>query len=246
MNACIPDGFEQVRERRIVILVRSDARQWLLPLLRSAAGEGAPVAARPLVGGRGGAVRVRVNADEVVLRSCRRGGLPAWVLRQTYFGCAPRPFLEVGVLETLRRQGVPVVEAMGACVRWLAPGCYRGWVVTRYVSGAKSLWDWAAGPAEQWDRAGVWRAAGQAIRQLHDAGVRHPDLNLRNVLLCPGGDTPTVLLVDFDRPRFPVFRPAAADLRRLERSARKLDPQGQWVTPADLGALRAAYGEGAP
>ena len=228
------------------MLVRSAARDWLVPLLLAGVRDPGAVAARPLAGGRGGTVHVRVNAHEVVVRSYRRGGLPAWVLRDTYFGCRPRPFREIGALDTLRRRGVPVVEPMGACVHWLLPGCYKGWIATRYVPGARSLWDWATDTASSWDRRSVWRAVGRAIRQLHDAGARHPDLNLRNVLLASGTDAPMVWLVDFDRPCLSGGRPPEADLLRLERSARKLDPRGQWVTAAHLTDLHAGYAGAAP
>jgi hypothetical protein len=55
-----------------------------------------------------------------------------------------------------------------------------------------------------------------------------------------------VWLVDFDRPGLWGGRGPQADLLRLERSARKLDPQRQWVTPGDLADLRRAYGGAAP
>ncbi|MFI5397368.1 MAG: lipopolysaccharide kinase InaA family protein [Candidatus Binatia bacterium] len=239
----IPDGFERVREDRTWVLVRSDAREWLVPLLMKVGCGGAGYDMRILPGGRGGAVVVRIDAHEVVLRSCRRGGVPARVLRDTYFGRTPRPFRELCMLETLRRGGVPVVEGMGACVRWLAPGCYKGWIATRYIPDACTLWEWASGGVGQWQRPAVWRLVGKAIRRLHDAGARHPDLNLHNVLLCPGTEAPTVLLVDFDRPQWSGFRGPDADLARLRRSARKLDPQGSRVTPADLGDLLVGYRE---
>ena len=242
----IPDGFEHVREERTSILVRSDAREWLVPLLMAGDRGWAGYAMRALPGGRGGAVVVRVDEHEVVLRTCRRGGLPARVLHDTYFGWTPRPFRELCLLETLRRGGVPVVEVVGARVRWLVPGCYKGWIVTRYVRDACTLWEWVCGGDGQWQRPAVWRLVGKAIRRLHDAGSRHPDLNLRNILLCPGTEAPTVLLVDFDRPLWSGVHGPDADLVRLRRSARKLDPQGSRVTAADLEDLLAGYGEASP
>jgi len=242
----IPDGFEQVRAPGIVMLVQSEAREWLAPLLLAGAHDLDALDTRPLAGGRGGAMQLQVNAHDVVLRSCRRGGFPARILRDTYFGCRPRPFRELAALNTLRRRGVPVVEALGACVRWVLPGCYRGWVATRYVPGATSVWDWATGTPGAWDRRTVWRAVGRAVRQLHEAGARHPDLNLRNVLLSPGPNAPTVWLLDLDQPWLSGGFGPHADLARLERSARKLDSGGQWVTREDLTELRAGYAEAAP
>jgi 3-deoxy-D-manno-octulosonic acid kinase len=239
----IPNGFERVRRGRAALLVRSDAQDWLVPLLMSAICGSGEYSGRALEGGRGGAHVVRVGDHELVLRSCRRGGMPGRVLRDTYFGCVPRPFREVSTLEVLRHRGVPVVEPLGACVQWLAPGCYRGWIVTRYIRNACTLWDWASGGAAGASRVSVWSLVGKAIRRLHDAGAGHPDLNLRNILVCPGEAVPEVVFVDFDRPRLSGRHAAAGDLARLERSVRKLDPHGNAVTAADLRQLRAAYGE---
>ena len=50
------------------------------------------------------------------------------------------------------------------------------------------------------------------------------------------------MLVDFDQPRLAaVFRNAGADLARLRRSARKLDPEGVHITSGDLDDLLAGY-----
>jgi len=242
----IPPGFERVQAPRTAMLVRADGREWLVPLLLSAVrGEAAANAVRALGGGRGGSVVARVQGNEVVLRPCRRGGLPAHLLRETYLGWSPRPLRELCTLERLRCLGVPVVEPLGACARWLVPGCYRGWIVTRYVQGACTVWDWATGGTADADRVAVWRQVGRAIRQLHRAGARHPDLNLHNILLRPAAEGEAIVFVDFDQPRLAaVFRNAAADLARLRRSARKLDPQGNNITTRDLDHLLSGYGEG--
>jgi tRNA A-37 threonylcarbamoyl transferase component Bud32 len=127
-------------------------------------------------------------------------------------------------------------------VHWLVPGCYRGWIMTRYVREARTVWEWAAGGTPGGGRGTVWRQVGTAIRQLHQAGGQHPDLNLHNILLCPEAAAKPVVLVDFDAPRLPtLFRNAAADLARLRRSARKLDPEGTHITADDIDQLLAGY-----
>jgi len=246
IRVSIPPGFERARAPRTVMLVRSDGCEWLAPLLASVArGDVAGEVVRAFSGGRGGAMVLQVQGDQVVLRPCRRGGLPARLLHATYFGCSPRPLREVCTLERLRRRGVPVVEPLGACVRWLVPGCYRGWVVTRYVPGARTVWEWAVTETADADRAAVWRQVGAAVRRLHQAGARHPDLNLHNILLGPEAAAMRVVFVDFDQPRVPAWsRNAAADLARLRRSARKLDPEGRWITASDLDHMLSAYCEG--
>lgn len=238
-----PPGFV-ADTARDSLLVRAEVRQWLAPLLRTR-GDWAGYDAHPLAGGRGGTCRVRVDGHEVVVRPYRRGGWVARVLYDTYLGRHPRPFRELQALVALRQAGVPVVEVYGAAVHWLAPGVYRGWLATRYVTGATTLWEWLAAAPPAAERAAVLATAGRAVRRLHDSGWRHPDLNLTNILVAPGPvGLPDVLLIDFDRACQGTRR-AGHDLLRLERSARKLDPPGTTVTAADLAALRAAYAAGA-
>jgi 3-deoxy-D-manno-octulosonic acid kinase len=235
-----PPGFAWVRDGRLRVLVRTDVRSWLLPLLQAARRQWAGYFARPLAGGRGG-VRV-VPAHDVVVRPYRRGGLPSRLLHDTYFGCNPRPFQELCVIATLHDRGVPVVEVYGAAVEWLLPGCYRGWLATRYMEGARTLWEWVSSAPAENERGSVWRDVGRAVRRLPDSGVRHPDLNANNILLGPGGN---VVLIDFDRARLAAGGGTqhGADLDRLWRSLRKLDTEGRYVTAADFEVLRAAYQE---
>ena len=233
----VPPGYERVRDRRLALVVRADVRPWLEPVLRQiASGQDQP-GARALPGGRGGTVVIDRNGHTVVVRAARRGGLPARLVRDLHFGFAPWPFRELVCTVALQRAGVPVAEPLGAAVLWMAPGCYRGWFASRYIAGAQTLSAWAraaTGPL----RTRLLRLVGAATRRLHASGQRHPDLNLDNILLTDAGGG-SVWLVDFDRG----WRGAGAtdDLRRLRRSARKLDPQGRWLTDADLALIESGY-----
>jgi 3-deoxy-D-manno-octulosonic acid kinase len=236
-----PAGFEWAREGRLQLLLRADVRSWLVPLLHAArAGWGSYATQRP-PGGRGGARIVPEHA--VVVRPYRRGGLAARLLHDTYFGWRPRPFRELCVTAALHDRGAPVVEVYGAAVERLALGSYRGWLATRYIDGARTLWEWAARPTPTKERAVVLADIGKAIRRLHACGTRHPDLNANNILLGPTND---VVFIDFDRARIGDLRQRqrAADLDRLWRSLRKLDPDSRLVTTADFALLRAGYREG--
>ncbi|MFQ5665724.1 MAG: lipopolysaccharide kinase InaA family protein [Candidatus Binatia bacterium] len=248
----LPPGFEWVRGERATFLVRSDVRSWMVPLLQAAGRDGMQEISRRFAGGRGGTSVVCRHGRAVVLRPCRRGGLPARLLRDTYFGWRPRPFRELCVTETLRRRGAPAVEVYGAAVWWHLPGCYRGWLATRYLSQTRTFWEWAVHAVPIEKREVVMRQVGRAIRRLHDSGGRHPDLNVHNILICPPpcstqvAGTPAVVLIDFDRARMNQRGRPEADLERLHRSARKLDPQGARVTVADLRHVEAGYRESGP
>ena len=138
--------------------LRTDVQKWLAPLLQAARTQWAGYATQPLPGGRGGA-RV-VPAHAVVVRPYRRGGLPAWLLHDTYLGWSPRPFRELYVMSTLQARAAPVVEVYGAAVEHLLPGCYRGWLATRYMDGARTFWEWASTSPPPTERGQVLRDIG--------------------------------------------------------------------------------------
>jgi 3-deoxy-D-manno-octulosonic acid kinase len=238
-------AFELVRRGRDSLLVRREAQSWLIDVLLAARHGCAGYRSRPIGSGRGGTVVVTAGEHEVVVRHSRRGGLPARFLHDVYFGLRPRPFIELHVTETLRQRGAPVIQPLGAVAHWVFPGVYRSWLASAYIPRSRTLWEWLQEDPAAPLREETFARVGVAIRQLHANGARHPDLNLNNVLVCEAEPPATarVLLVDFDRARLaaPSLRAALADLARLRRSARKLDPGGRTVTDDDLRVLEKAY-----
>jgi len=238
-----PAGFEARRAGGAEWWLRPADAVWMDELLQAVVGS-PDAGAIALHGGRGGTRLMSIGEHRVVVRPYRRGGLPGRFVRDLYLGWRPRPFRELIETEALRVRGAPVVEVCGAAVRWVLPGCYRGWLVTRYVDGARTLWQWLAAAPPVAERAAVCAAAGRAVRRLHDCAGRHPDLNLNNLLVSTATGGWQVHLIDFDRPavaRRPGGGDGAAELARLRRSARKLDPAGRIVTAEDLACLETAY-----
>jgi hypothetical protein len=126
----------------------------------------------------------------------------------------------------------------------VAPLLYRSDVATREVPGrdlGETLRD------EPDSRAAMLEATAELLRALTGAGVRHPDLNVKNVLLAPaanGAFEAWALDVDRVRMRPPGDpRGAAAHDARLARSARKWrDRHGVQITDADLARLASLAG----
>jgi hypothetical protein len=75
-------------------------------------------------------------------------------------------------------------------------------------------------------RASAWTATRALVRAMNAAGVRHHDLNVKNVLLAPATETGdhTAYLLDVDRVAFGTAGNAdvaRGNVERLLRSARK-------------------------
>lgn len=237
----VPPGYTALMAGARRALVRDDLVPRLGPwLLRVPLAP--PPGATPIAGGRGATFRVDLDDGAgVVVRFGRRGGIVARLVRDWYLGVRPRPWHELAVSLAARRRGAPVPEVVAACVHgW---GAYRSAVVTGEVVGVRSLVAALRAAPSGDTRDAVARAAGTAVARLHRAGVVHADLNLTNILVPVAAVVVAdagASIVDLDRAR---IRPGTLaprvrrrSLRRLLRSAGKLDPAGD-VVDADVRRL---------
>lgn len=213
-------------------------------------------------------------AGRWVVRHYHRGGALAGVLGDRYVrGPLPRPLREFRLLRALETLGVPAVRPVGAAVYPAGP-FYRGDLVTEWASGSRDLarvlfgmgqleeppgrapGGAGSGPAPAAGTAAAhrprdpspedaMRAAGALVRCLHDAGVLHPDLNLKNILVTNGLPGVRALAVDLDRARIRARigdRARRRMLERFERSLRKWEDRAGSPAPAGAReAFRAGY-----
>jgi len=160
-----------------------------------------------------------------------------------YFGLRPRPLREFSVLLRARRRGLPVPEPLAAVVERRFFLAYRGRLLMREVVGGTPLLQWLEN--EGGEREGILGLLARSLRDVHDAGLAHPDLNLRNVLVVARSYGPRLVFVDLDRARFgagPLGVGARRrGLQRLRRSAAKLDPAGRLLPAPALDRMEAAY-----
>ena len=92
----------------------------------------------------------------------------------------------------------------------------------------------------------VWHKIGQTVRQLHDAGVYHADLNSHNLLLDKEGK---VWVIDFDKGA--IRSPGNWQQANLERLLRSFNKESQLHTsfhfvPENWQALMAGHAIAAP
>jgi len=202
-----------------------------------------------VAGGRGTTRRISTERGAIFARRFRRGGAMRW-LGETYFSLRPRPLREFDLLLRARRRGLPVPEPIAAVVERRFAIAHRGLLVTAEVAGGRPLLD----VLRESPSTDLIEPMAHGLRLLHDAGLCHPDLNLGNLLVVSGSEGFRVVVVDLDRARLQrkALSKAARrrGLRRLRRSAAKLDPQGRWLLPGQLDRMEEIYwgrseGEGA-
>jgi 3-deoxy-D-manno-octulosonic acid kinase len=219
------------------------------------------------------------GGERWVVRHYHRGGSVAALLDDRYLRVGtPRPVRELRMLEVVRERGVPAPEPVGAAVYATGP-FYRGDLVTVWVPDSVDLAALLFGTTgstgtggarvrdhdENGDLDGDRRhaavhAAGRLVQLLHERGVEHPDLNLKNILLAPDmrasndavppiDPPPRALILDLDRARLrdgPLPpRARRAMVSRFWRSARKWERRtGRPLSPSLRRAFETGYAAG--
>jgi hypothetical protein len=180
--------------------------------------------ARPLAG-RGVAYAVPLADGEanVVVRRSRHGGLFAPLTGDRFFGRTRAPS-ELEISLTLARRSVPTPEVV-AYATYPAGGIWRrADVVTREVPHSCDLLAWlVTGTPDA--NSDALHATMHLLQALTDAGARHPDLNMKNILMARDvNGTLEAYVIDVDRVWFDEpgsMLVAQANMRRLMRSLMK-------------------------
>jgi 3-deoxy-D-manno-octulosonic acid kinase len=251
----LPGGYRTATGHGAWGFASSGALLWLADVLTSGASihswAGTHPERRELAGrGRTWAVPAPAHgpggAHGWVVRHYRRGGAVARWLHDRYLATGtPRPVAELRSSLEASRRGIPT-PAVVAGALYPAGAFYRADLVTEEIAGGVDLAEILfADRTKAMDPLLALAAAGALVRRLAETGVRHADLNARNVVLEPRTDGPRAWLVDLDRCRFTAGadRQAGVAMRsRLERSLRKLGSRARRPLGGDAwAALDAGF-----
>ncbi len=247
----LPSTFREIRNERTRLFVRADweaaLRDWGIEDIERRREDPSVVVERP----RGRAAHAVLlgpppptdppsGGDPVRLfvREYRHGGLLGGVLGRAFFGDA-RPRGEIAVTEAARNAGVRVPEIL-ACVGHAGAACQRWTMIQRHLDDHVDLIEWLERAPDATDassvrKRAVIRACARAVRRLHDAGVRHTDLHLKNIMIARRGE-PSPVIVDLDKSEHHAALPEAlrfGALIRLDRSVEKLNRRGPRLSRTD-------------
>lgn len=167
----------------------------------------------------------------VFVRRARRGGLAGALLGGLYSDLR-RPTRELTASAAALRAGVGVPEIVAVRATHVAGPFWKFTVVTREIEGAADLLALAESSLSFSRKRDVIGRVADEIRRLHEAGVYHADLTLKNILL----SGPDVYIIDLDKAVLAGRRAEALDvmnLARLNRSVEKLLGGRGFVTRAD-------------
>lgn len=133
---------------------------------------------------------------------------------------------ELSLHISAHQAGVPTSEPVALRIERVRGPLVRAHYVSEEIPGALDLLALCREhnrpfPAR---RRALAHAVAECIARMHDAGILHADLNLRNLLISKNADRPRCSVIDFDKG---VFRgeltlgQRMANLLRLERSVLK-------------------------
>jgi tRNA A-37 threonylcarbamoyl transferase component Bud32 len=173
--------------------------------------------------GRGGIRIVEVAGRKLVCRQYLHGGLFRAFTRDLFFS-ANRSAREVEILLHLRERGFPVITPF-ATITESCTLTKRLYLVTILEEQAASLLEYLKRSDAKARMRAIKRFA-ELLWRLEEAGVYHPDLHLRNVVLTTAGE---MLFLDLDKAaRKPIDREDVESmLWRLARFVEKMERLGE-------------------
>jgi len=247
-NINIPASYSSIRQGKVFLILKDDYRDHLL---QQGIGDiGTFLQARSQFSkyllGRTPHPSVSLRDEKrMVVRQYSHGGLFRVFTRDLYlFGA--RSIRELALTEKILSRGIPTIQPIGAIHRSVLLLFYKAYLLSLEISGAKDLIHYfqEVGPNPSLERLlhkrRTIRSAGLLVRQFHEAGFFHGDLQLKNILV--SGEQ--LFLIDFDRSYQKDELTAdekKRNLLRLNRSVEKWKRLGLPITWTDRLRFSRAY-----
>ncbi len=242
--ADVPDGYRECARGGLHLVARADQYDALRHALTDATlheWAAAQPGAQPLQGRATAWATTLPGGTRIVVRHSRHGGALAGITGDLFLAPSRAPWELLASLR-LRESGVNT-PAVVAYVTYAAMGpLCRADVATEHLDGEDFPAAWR-GARDEHQRGAIVGAVGELLRAMQAAGARHPDLNVKNVLIAQSAGSVRAAVLDVDRIAFTRAgdaEAAAANLRRLTRSLQKWRNAGLEFTASHEAHLRAA------
>lgn len=256
--SAVPPGFQRMQERSAVLIVRQEYAEAVHRALAPLHQAWARIAQRRFSArGRAGIVAFPLGAAQptMVVRRYVHGGLFAGIGRDLFWG-TDRAVEELVVATAAKTGGVRTPEPIGVIGQKDTGPFWRLAFLSVEIPDSEDLIHYACRLAEYpeetaaVEKRGVLVEAARQIRKMHDLGIFHADLHLKNLLFQRRATaTPQVYVIDFDKA---TIGPPLSDeqrlrnLKRLARSVRKVRVADQVLTTWDRLRFLRAYVQGQP
>lgn len=216
-----PPGFSVIREPYIYALVDEN---WV-PYLRerglldpSDLFEGL---LSPTFKGRG--ELLLVDEEVLVIKRNRHGGILGFLLGDLFLD-GSRVHRELLLLWRLKKAEVPTLVPVASIGKKVGL-FWKQFLITQYLHGADDMLSFLQATTDAKRRLTVLRRAGEVVSKMHDLGVYHGDLQLKNLLV--RGEEVFVIDLDKSKQRIPLpMSMRFKNLLRLMRSVEKAEAKG--------------------
>ncbi|MEP9411993.1 MAG: hypothetical protein HRF42_11465 [Candidatus Brocadia sp.] len=142
------------------------------------------------------------SGERFIIRNYRHGGLLGKFFAGVFYDIN-RPLNELHVNEVATLKDVPSAEVIAIAIRKLWGIFYKADFISREVSGAIDIIQFLKESSPEFiqkSKKPITFALARLIRNMHDAGIFHADLHLKNILL--KGDTNgefNAYIIDLDK-----------------------------------------------
>ena len=188
--------------------------------------------------GRGSYLSVPVtenSTERFVVRDYRHGGLLGKLFGGVFLN-GNRPLKELFTSETASQRGVPSAEVIAIAKRRLWGLFYKAKFISKEIDGAVDMVEFLKKSSPEFIQTykkPVIFALVKLIRNMHDAGIYHADLHLKNILLKKDSTGEfTAYIIDLDKSvvldKLDIQQ-RIRNLLRLDRSLEKL----RWLSGKD-------------
>ena len=234
----IPTSFSVVKKGSITFFVKEPYKEIIINMIINAGylhnKDGSNVTVKF---GRGSYLSIPVthnNAERFVIRNYRHGGLLGKLFGGVFCD-GNRPLNEIYINEIASQKGVPSAEVIAITKRKLWGFFYKADFITKEISGAVDITQFlkeSSLQSIQKSKKPIIFALVKLIRSMHDAGIYHADLHLKNILLKKdlNGEF-NAYIIDLDKSvilNTLSINQRVKNLLRLDRSLEKL----RWLSGA--------------
>ncbi len=216
----IPQGYSTYREENTTIIYK-DKRKDLLEKIPRQGQIGKPSHLK-------GRNEIYI-LDDIVIRNLTHGGMLRGITKDLFLS-PKRSMRELAVSTYLRSRDISTPEIVA--IRYVRKRIFISIsVLSRLVPDSTDLMTYLE--TKRTDAGDLFEKTGELARKIHDAGVFHADLHIKNILL-DAALNPWAL--DLDKARKFKYMPYALkwlNLKRFFRSCRKWEKKGKIMLPSN-------------
>ena len=169
-----------------------------------------------------------LDNESFVVRDYWHGGLFGKILRDIFWDRL-RPLRELSICEAAGKSGIKTTEVIAIVKNKILGPLYKCQLVSREITGAIDLMELLLHPEKNKlvvQKRHIVNRVAKAVKEMHDAGIYHADLHLKNVLVqFTEGGSVDVYIIDLDKSILYDkinFHKRMCNIMRLDRSVEKM------------------------